>query len=105
MPSFVNRGPSSAGLTGLHEIQIDGQVRLPTNAVSPLVAVSDNTERSLDGWVECIKEQWQESQVDDIISRHGAILLRGLPIENARDFSKLLHAFGVSSMSMCLFSI
>ncbi|GAA5824560.1 hypothetical protein JCM11251_000476 [Rhodosporidiobolus azoricus] len=81
-------------LAGLVEHRVEGQVELPTGFSMPLAATSDEPERTVDEWVKLVKEQWSRDEVNRVLAEHGAILLRGLPIENADDFSRFLHAFG-----------
>ena len=103
MPTLV-KTMSQPSLPGLAEIAIDGQVKLPTGVMSPLAASSDQPARSLSDWVELIKMRWPKDTVEHVISKHGAILLRGLPVESASDFSMLLHAFGASATSYAVSS-
>ncbi|GAA5966652.1 hypothetical protein JCM3765_007261 [Sporobolomyces pararoseus] len=60
----------------------------------PLVAVPDIESRSMEDWVKVVREEWKRDEVDQVLARHGALLLRGLPIKTADDFSRFLHAFG-----------
>lgn len=83
-----------ARLRGLRNIVVEGQRTLPTGATMPLAATSDEPTRSLDQWVSLVKG-WKKSDVDAVLAKHGALLLRDIPVKSADDFSRLLHAFGV----------
>ncbi|GJN92979.1 hypothetical protein Rhopal_006024-T1 [Rhodotorula paludigena] len=82
-----------ARLRGLRNIVVEGQRTLPTGATMPLAATSDEPTRSLDQWVSLVKG-WKKSDVDAVLAKHGALLLRDIPVKSANDFSRLLHAFG-----------
>lgn len=49
---------------------------------------------SLDAVVNTIEQLAQKGELDSALARHGTLLFRGLPIENADDFSRFAHAFG-----------
>ena len=84
-------------LPGLKELRIEGQKTLPTGAVSPFAGTDDQTtpDRTLADWVSLAKDWSASGALQSVLDRHGAILLRGLPISSPDAFSQLLHAFGV----------
>ena len=70
---------------------------LPTDTVIPLAlrAVSQgSTEVDLNAGIEIIKSLQRQNILTKKLSEHGVLLLRGLPIHDAQDFSKVAHAFG-----------
>lgn len=68
------------------------------NTVTPLAlrpSTHDNVQVDLDTVVETIKSlQAQDGILTKKLARHGTLLFRGLPIQNANDFSRFAHAFG-----------
>lgn len=44
--------------------------------------------------IKSLQEQEQDGTFTQKVARHGVLLFRGLPIQNAEDFSKFAHAFG-----------
>jgi alpha-ketoglutarate-dependent taurine dioxygenase len=70
----------------------------PKDTASPLAlrpSVHDNAELELHTVIETIKSlQAQDGFLTKKLARHGTLLFRGLPINNAEDFSKFAHAFG-----------
>ena len=62
-------------------------------ALRPTVSKSDI---SLDSTIRHIRDLAMQGRLDDLLSMHGTILFRGLPILTALDFSKFSHAFGYS---------
>ncbi|GAA5837873.1 hypothetical protein JCM3766R1_001502 [Sporobolomyces carnicolor] len=83
-------------LTGLIETSVQGEVQLPTGVAMPLAVVSDDPARTLEDWVQVVGEKWDREHVENLLAKHGALLLRDLPIHTANDFSRFLHAFGWS---------
>ncbi|KAK6215883.1 asparagine-linked glycosylation protein [Pestalotiopsis sp. IQ-011] len=54
-------------------------------------------EPTLDGAVEAIQKLAQSGSIFSQLQHHGgAVLIRGLPIQTAEDYSKVAHAFGFS---------
>ncbi|KAK7030430.1 hypothetical protein VNI00_014174 [Paramarasmius palmivorus] len=82
-------------LPNLHPITIPGQRVLPSGAIFPYVACpSPNNIKTLDEWVNAASN-WPVT-LEKLLDEHGAIILRGLPVTSADDFSRLLHSFGWS---------
>ncbi|KAF4313856.1 Taurine catabolism dioxygenase TauD/TfdA [Botryosphaeria dothidea] len=69
----------------------------PSNTVTPLVlrpSTHDNHDIDLDTAIETIKAlQAQNGILTRRLATHGTLLFRGLPINNAEEFSKFAHAF------------
>jgi alpha-ketoglutarate-dependent taurine dioxygenase len=68
----------------------------PRNTAIPLALRPEKaTKPSLDQVVSTIKSlQAKDGLLTDKLARHGTLLFRNLPIQNAEDFSKFAHAFG-----------
>lgn len=70
----------------------------PTGTVTPLAlrpSVPDNFDVELDAVVQTIRSlQSQGGVLTKKLAEHGTLLFRGLPINNAEEFSKFAHAFG-----------
>ena len=69
----------------------------PPSTVTPLALrlTQENSQSSLEDIVETIKTiQARDGKFTKRLARHGTLLFRGLPINNAEDFSKFAHAFG-----------
>lgn len=70
----------------------------PYDAVIPLalrLSPHSIAKTSLDVILENIQTlQQEDNTLTKKLSRHGALLFRGLPLFNAEDFSKFAHAFG-----------
>lgn len=67
----------------------------PKDTVIPLALKPSTPDVDLDAVVETIKKlQSQDGILTKKLARHGTLLFRGLPINNAEDFSKFAHAFG-----------
>jgi alpha-ketoglutarate-dependent taurine dioxygenase len=68
----------------------------PRNTAIPLaLRPKKATKTSLDQVVSTIKSlQAKDGLLTDKLARHGTLLFRNLPIQNAEDFSKFAHAFG-----------
>lgn len=69
----------------------------PTGTVTPLAlrpSTPDNFEVELDAVVQTIRSlQSQGGVLTKKLAEHGTLLFRGLPINNAEEFSKFAHAF------------
>lgn len=92
-------------LEGLREIRVEGQKILPSGAALPFSASEpEGISGSLGDYVALGKRWAASGALQKTLDTHGAILLRGLPIYSADDFSKLLHAFGVSRPNLVLTS-
>lgn len=79
----------------------EGQVDV--NSFSPLLSAEFPLAlRPANGWkpslqesVEVIGQLSSSGELKSLIQRHGgALLIRGLPIKTAEDYSKVAHAFG-----------
>ncbi|OJD16259.1 hypothetical protein AJ78_03550 [Emergomyces pasteurianus Ep9510] len=71
----------------------------PENTVIPLAlrpSTQDKANTSLDAVVETVKflQAQKGGILTEKLARHGTLLFRGLPIQNAEDFSRFAHAFG-----------
>jgi hypothetical protein len=62
-------------------------------ALKPASA-GDGESPSLLQAIETIKVLSQAGELDSKLAKHGALLFRGLPINDAKDFSDFAHAFG-----------
>lgn len=51
-------------------------------------------DNSLDQMIETISFLAKQGGLNRMLTKHGALLFRGLPIHDAEDFSKFSHAFG-----------
>ncbi|CAH0053819.1 unnamed protein product [Clonostachys solani] len=66
----------------------DAPFPLALQAVSPSSA-------TLQDHIEALKELTKSGKIFDLVKKHGgAVLIRGLPIDNAQDYSDAAHAFG-----------
>ncbi|KIK61194.1 hypothetical protein GYMLUDRAFT_225410 [Collybiopsis luxurians FD-317 M1] len=87
-------------LTGLQEIQVTDQQTLPSGAAFPFVASPSISESNSEGpqtisdWVKLGREWSSSGSLQQALDKHGAIVLRDLPVESAKDFSDFLHSFG-----------
>lgn len=70
----------------------------PKDTVTPLAlrpSVHEPDNLSLDTVIEAVKYlQAQNGILTKKLAQHGTLLFRGLPINNADDFSRFAHAFG-----------
>ncbi|KAL1845886.1 hypothetical protein Plec18170_009486 [Paecilomyces lecythidis] len=70
----------------------------PKGTVIPLAlkpVIPEGSEVELNTAIETIQSlQSRGGVLTEKLARHGALLFRGLPINNANDFSKFAHAFG-----------
>jgi len=57
-------------------------------------ASTDAAPPTLEQSIDSIKFLAQAGELDRKLARHGALLFRDLPINNAKDFSDFAHAFG-----------
>lgn len=71
------------------------QLELPFSASFPLaLQVHNGTPLDLQEWTETISLLSKSGEIFDLIQGHGgAVLLRGLPIKTAQDYSEIAHAF------------
>jgi alpha-ketoglutarate-dependent taurine dioxygenase len=70
----------------------------PANTVTPLAlrpSTHDNVEVDLDTIIETVQSlQARDGILTKKLNLHGTLLFRGLPLNNAEEFSKFAHAFG-----------
>ncbi|KAF5384478.1 hypothetical protein D9757_006458 [Collybiopsis confluens] len=99
MTSTVSEQEASP-LPGLQEIRVPGQRTLPSGAVFPLAASpsashdGSTARQTISAWAN-LGRQWSSSgKLQEVLDKHGAIILRDLPVESAQDFSEFLHSFG-----------
>ena len=90
-------------LRGLQEFKVNEQVTLPTGHVSPLALrpIPNDGTRSAEEWAGVV-QSWDKRRVQDLLARHGAFMIRGVPITTAQEFSQFLHGFGVSTVTVLL---
>uniref|UniRef100_A0A0W0FBM3 TauD/TfdA-like domain-containing protein n=1 Tax=Moniliophthora roreri TaxID=221103 RepID=A0A0W0FBM3_MONRR len=80
-------------LPNLQPISTPGQRILPSGAVFPYVASpAPDDSNTLRDWIQAAST-WQE-KLEKLLDDHGALILRGLPITTADEFSQFLHSFG-----------
>lgn len=66
----------------------DAPFPLALQAASPSSA-------TLQDYIDALKELTKSRKIFDLVKKHGgAVLIRGLPIDNAQDYSDAAHAFG-----------
>ncbi|KAF4123121.1 Taurine catabolism dioxygenase TauD, TfdA family [Geosmithia morbida] len=87
----------------LREFTFQGQQRTKSlgfhsDAPFPLALRAETTQdqvASLQDYVDALRELSSSGKLTELVREHGgAVLIRGLPIENAQDYSELAHAFG-----------
>ncbi|TXT15534.1 hypothetical protein VHUM_00037 [Vanrija humicola] len=61
--------------------------------VTPL-ALRPTSELTLDQAIDTVKQLQQDKTLTKLLASHGTLLFRGLPINNATEFSRFAHAFG-----------
>ncbi|KAF1729520.1 Clavaminate synthase-like protein [Beauveria bassiana] len=66
----------------------------PPNTQIPLALRPSSDVTSLETAVSTIKNLQRDGTLTKLLARHGAILFRNLPIDDALAFSKFAHAFG-----------
>jgi len=66
----------------------DAPFPLALKAVAPESA-------TLDDYVSALKQLSDSGKIFELVKKHGgAVLIRGLPIKTAQDYSELAHTFG-----------
>lgn len=83
------------------EFRFDGQqsttaLGLDSDAAFPLgLQAEAGSGSTLSDHVDALRELSASGKLRDLVNRHGgAVLIRGLPIESAQDYSELAHALG-----------
>lgn len=68
----------------------------PEGAVIPLALRPSEAEgeTTLDSAIETVTRLQEKGTLTALLATHGAILFRGVPVHDAKDFSRFAHAFG-----------
>ncbi|OAA71601.1 Taurine catabolism dioxygenase TauD/TfdA [Cordyceps fumosorosea ARSEF 2679] len=66
----------------------------PPNTQIPLALHPSSDVASLDSAISAIRDLQRDGTLTKLLSRHGALLFRDLPIHDAATFSEFAHAFG-----------
>ncbi|KIY67335.1 Clavaminate synthase-like protein [Cylindrobasidium torrendii FP15055 ss-10] len=81
-------------LAGLREIRVNGQQTLPSGHIFPFAATGLSTAVGFSQYLELSSGWAKTGALQRTLDKHGAILLRGLPVTSPEEFSQLLHTFG-----------